>query len=82
MNGAELPSMIGTSGVFSSTIALSMPALDERRQQVLHRLDARLSGRQLRGIGNRADVTDARRDFDAAQVSPTEANARIRRQRA
>ena len=27
MNGAELPSMIGTSGVFSSTIALSIPAL-------------------------------------------------------
>ena len=27
MNGAALPSMIGTSGEFSSTIALSIPRL-------------------------------------------------------
>ena len=49
MNGAALPSMIGTSGEFSSTMTLSMPQADQRRQQVLDRLDRHFVARQAGG---------------------------------
>ena len=46
MNGAALPSMIGTSGEFSSTMHVVDAHADERRQQVLDRLDRHLVARQ------------------------------------
>ena len=81
MNGAALPSMIGTSGEFSSTMTLSTPHADERRQQVLDRLDrhfvARQPGRQL----DAGKVLHRRGHFEIAQICTAEADAEIRRRR-
>ena len=48
MNGAALPSMIGTSGEFSSTIDVVDAEADERREQMLDRVDAHRVARQAR----------------------------------
>jgi hypothetical protein len=76
MKGAELPSMIGTSGVLSSMTALSMRAAREGGQQVLDRLDTRLAELQLRRVSDGAHVRHAGRNLDAAQVGAAEADAR------
>ena len=77
MNGAALPSMIGTSGEFSSTIDVVDAEADERGQQVLDRVDADRVARQAGRVVDAADVLDRRRHFEAAEVGAPEADAGI-----
>ena len=73
--------MIGTSGEFSSTMTLSMPSADERREQVLDRLDRDRLARQPGRILNSAEMRDRRRNLEAAEVGPLEADAVVGRRR-
>ena len=77
MNGAALPSMIGTSGEFSSTIDVVDAEADERGQQVLDRVDADGVARQAGGVVDAADVADRGRHLEAAEVGAAEADAGI-----
>ena len=81
MNGAALPSMIGTSGEFSSIEHVVDAHADERRQQMLDRLDrhfvARQPGREL----NPGQVLHGRRHLVVAEVGPAEPDAEIGRRR-
>ena len=79
MNGAALPSMIGTSGEFSSTIDVVDAEADERGHQVFDRVDAHRVARQPCCVVDPADVLRRRSDLETAEVRAPKSNAGVRR---
>ena len=81
MNGAALPSMIGTSGEFSSMMHVVDAHADERGQQVLDRFNRDLvpgeAGREL----DAGQVVHRRRHLVIAEIGPAETDAEISRRR-
>ena len=81
MNGAALPSMIGTSGEFSSTMTLSMPMLTSAASRCstvsTDDLVARQPGREL----DAAEVLHRGRHLVIAEVGAPETDAEVGRRR-
>ena len=80
-NGAALPSMIGTSGWFNSTIALSTPWLASAASRCSTVSTEPVSRAQAGRVLERGEMGDVRWDFDAVEVGPTETDAVIGRGR-
>ena len=81
MNGAALPSMIGTSGELSSTITLSMPMLTSAASRCstvsTDTSFARQPGREL----DASQVVHGRRHLVVADIGAPEPDAEISRRR-
>ena len=75
MNGAALPSMMGTSGEFSSTIDVVDAQAHERGQQVLDGLDGDRVAGEAGSVVDAADVLDGCRYLEASQVGAAESDA-------
>ena len=77
MNGAALPSMIGTSGEFSSTMTLSMPMLTSAASRCstvsTDTSFARQPGREL----NARQVVHRGRHLEVAEIGPAETDAEV-----